>query len=177
MVTKKDRAHQINNKGLAIQVDQIIDSAGNAVDVTSLSPLSSKAVAGGATYAVTAADADRNLLFDTLAGTKFTLPAATGSGLRFKFVLQVVPTSNQHQIATDNTGTFYGVIEFDKAGTVTNYTSAGTNKSIQLNGSTTGGAQIGDQFEVVDVAADKWAVTGFTQASGTLATPFSSTIV
>ncbi len=115
----------------------------------------------------------------TGAGSAYTqtLPAATGSGAIFKFVVGAVNTSN-HIIATDATATFYGQIvtcsETDSPDLAQPWTSAGTNTKITLNGTTTGGEQIGDVITVQDIATNKYLVTGFTRTSGTEATPFGT---
>jgi hypothetical protein len=135
------------------------------------------AVLVGTSKTLTVDDAGKVIFLDQAAGSKATLPAATGSGYEFKFVVKTVPTSNSHEIATDNVATLYGVMEVDKAGTVTNYTSAGTNKALKfLNDGTQGAHAVGDMIILIDVDVNKWAVQGFTQGTGTLATPFSSTV-
>ena len=48
-----------------------------------------------------------------------------------------------------------------------------SNYIITLNGTTTGGSNIGGQIELIDVATNEWLVNGNLMASGTLATPFS----
>lgn len=104
-----------------------------------------------------------------------TLPAATGSGARFRFVVGAVNTSN-HVITTTGGDVFIGNIISNSTGDSPDLAAiwpSTTNTIITLNGTTTGGVQIGDFVEVEDIAADKWAVRGVTTSSGTEATPFS----
>lgn len=177
MATALNRTKVTSYKGMAVQCQQLQDNSGNAVDMTSLVPLATKVIAAGATKTLTAANAGQTIMLDTAAGSVVTLPPATGSGNRYKFVVKVLATSNSHEVAGDNTGTFYGTLEVNKAGTVTNYTSAGTNKSVKfLNDGTQGCHQIGDTFEVIDVDTNKYGIYGLTTGTGTLATPFSSTV-
>lgn len=106
-----------------------------------------------------------------------TLPAATGSGAKYRFVVSVVNTSN-YVIAVTGDDTFMGNVFANSTGDTPDLgqpwiTAAGNNK-ITLNGTTTGGAQIGDWIEVQDILADVWMVRGITTASGAEATPFST---
>ena len=48
--------------------------------------------------------------------------------------------------------------------------------TITLNRSTTGLAAQGEYFEIVDAVAGHYYVRGYSQASGTEATPFSATV-
>lgn len=105
-----------------------------------------------------------------------TLPAATGSGAKYRFKVSVVNTSN-YVIAVTGNDTFKGNIISNATGDTPDLTSiwpAGTNNKITLDGTTTGGAAIGDWIEVEDILADVWAVSGVTTSSGAEATPFST---
>lgn len=106
-----------------------------------------------------------------------TLPAATGGGAKYTFVVGAVNTSN-HIIACAGSDTFYGQITTcsvtDTPDLAQPWPSQGTNTKITLNGTTTGGLGIGDKIELVDAVSGKWLVLGFTQTSGTEATPFGT---
>lgn len=106
-----------------------------------------------------------------------TLPAATGSGARFRFIVSVVNTSN-YLIKVVGNDTMDGSIisSQDAADTTVSWETAADSDTITLDGTTTGGAAIGDWIELVDIAADQWAVSGQTTSSGTEATPFSATV-
>ena len=128
-----------------------------------------------------AAHAGRVLLMGEVGGNAsatFTLPAATGTGAEFKFIVSVVNTSNYViQVTGDDT--------IDGSVVVTNDTAAGGTASliswptvaasdtITLNATTTGGVQIGDYVLLTDIATDQYTVSGLLNASGTEATPFS----
>lgn len=122
----------------------------------------------------------RTICLDTLTGSVCTLPAATGSGDRFRFVVSVVNTSNSHKIRVTGNDVMYGNIWANSTGDTPDlgqpWPTAADSDTITLNSTTTGGAAIGDYVEVQDIAADKWQVIGFVTASGTEATPFSAAV-
>jgi hypothetical protein len=107
-----------------------------------------------------------------------TLPAATGSGDIYKFIVSVVNTSNYVIKVADATDTIDGTIMFlaDGGNTVVGFEADGTDDTITLNGGTTGGAAIGDFIELMDIAANQYAVRGNLTATGSEATPFSATV-
>ena len=137
------------------------------------------------TDAITQAEhAGRILLMGEVGGdaaATFTLPAATGTGAEYKFIVSVVNTSNYViQVTGDDT--------IDGSVVVTNDTTAGGTASliswptvaatdtITLNGTTQGGVQIGDYLLLTDIATDQYTVSGLLNASGTEATPFSAAV-
>ena len=119
----------------------------------------------------------------TAAGTTSTLPAATGSGKVYKFLVSLVATSNAHVVtASAATATFVGALGSTVAssGATNTYVptagASGTGSdTITLAPATTGGYSIGDYFEVVDVAANVYQVHGvLSVGAGSQATPFST---
>lgn len=108
----------------------------------------------------------------------FALPAATGSGAIYTFVVSVVNTSSYKiQVANANDimqGSILGCTDSD--GTAMAWLTAGDSDTIELNGTTKGGASIGDQVVLKDILANKWAVSGQTRGSGAEATPFSAAV-
>jgi hypothetical protein len=133
-----------------------------------------------ATLAVTSAAHDGKLiLLDLLAGVTATLPAATGSGSRFKFLVKLVPTSNQHKVQVANSSDIIqGTILMlsDNTAAVLGYSAGAADDTISLNGTTTGGLKKGDWIELIDAAANLWLATGIVTGSGTEATPYSSAV-
>lgn len=134
--------------------------------------------AGGAALTVTQAAHDgKTILLDQATGTAVTLPAMTGSGARYRFVL-AVNTSGGSQVITATAADLYGgIVQNNDTGSaglfgVSMATNAGGSTVITLNGGTTGGRK-GDWFEIEDVASHLGIVRGFLNASGTEATPFS----
>lgn len=142
-------------------------------------------VAAGATKTLTAANDKQTIKLDTAAGSVVTLPAATGSGVRFKFLVTVLATSNSHKVQVANASDFMiGIIAgvSDDPATVKGWIAANSgtvatnSDTISLNRSTTGSVSVGETIEVEDVAANTWAVTGMVSQTGTEATPFSAAV-
>lgn len=151
------------------------------VDVTA--SIASKAndaaryVAAGATKTLTAANNNQVIKLDTLAGSVVTLPAATGSGRRFRFLVTVLATSASHIISAAGADVMIGAISgarVDSGNAVLGFAAQSTSNTITLNRTTTGSVSLGEYVEVEDVAAGIWEVTGFLTATGAaFATPFS----
>lgn len=111
------------------------------------------------------------------AAVAVTLPAATGSGGVYKFIVSVVNTSGYTiQVTGDDTMDGQIISLQDAADTVVGWETAATSDTITLNGTTTGGVAIGNWVELIDIAADQWAVSGQTTSSGIEATPFSAAV-
>lgn len=108
----------------------------------------------------------------------FTLPAATGSGAIYHFIVGAVNTSNYLIKTVVGTDTFDGGIlqgNSSSSGACRLWNPAATDDTITLNGTTTGGAMIGDWVEVQDIGTNQWAVSGIVTSAGA-ATPFSDTV-
>lgn len=117
-------------------------------------------------------------------GATVTLPAASGSGAVYRFLVGTTITSNQYKIQVANASDYmrgFCVGVTDTAGTAMGWATANSGSAatesdtITLNGTTQGG-RIGDFMELVDVAANVWAVRMHTVGSGTEATPFSAAV-
>lgn len=108
----------------------------------------------------------------------FTLPASTGGGAVYRFMVKDVNTSNYLIKVANASDTMQGTIlqKQDDAAGLAGFTAGATADTITLNGTTTGGVSEGDWVELVDAELNKWFVTGITTASGTEATPFSATV-
>ena len=123
-----------------------------------------------------AAGDGRIILLDTAAGSTITLPAATGLGTHFTFIVSVTCTSNAHVINVTGDDEFVGhAMQVQVSNdTEAQYPSlvADNFDGISMNGTTTGGI-IGDWIECVDILTDHWAVKINSNASGTVATPIS----
>ena len=135
-----------------------------------------------ATDAITVAEhAGRILLMGEVGGdaaATFTLPAATGSGAEFQFIVSVVNTSNYIIKVADATDTIDGsvILHQDSANTVASFNTAADSDTITLNGSTQGGVSIGDEITLIDIASNQYMVKGVLTGSGTEATPFSASV-
>lgn len=141
-------------------------------------PLSPQAV--GAALTVTTAMAGKSIILDTAAGSVVTLPAATGSGATYRFIVKTTVTSNAHKILAASSSDFLqGIVtgSINSTGVLKGFVSAAaTNHSIQMpfTGSTPSGGFAGDYFEFYDIAANIWEVDGMFGAGTTATTPFST---
>lgn len=137
-------------------------------------------VTAGATLTLTrAAHNGKTTLLNSLTGSIVTLPAATGTGSIFRFKVSVLATSNSHIVKVANgTDIIQGLLSqlSDNANAMLGWTAGAADDTITLNRTTTGSLTRGEAFEIQDVASGLFLVTGLIQASGTEATPFSSTV-
>lgn len=143
-------------------------------------------VAAGSTKSLTAAANNKQVVkLDTLTGSVVTLPAATGSGAVFRFLVTVLATSNSHIVKVANaTDFFVGIINgtrIDSGNAVLGFAAANSgtvatnSDTITLNRTTTGSVSVGEWLEVEDVAAATWSVKGMLSATGAaFATPFTA---
>lgn len=123
--------------------------------------------------------AGKTILLNRAAGITVTLPAASGSGDVYNFVLQTAVTSNSTIIKVANaTDVISGLCVQGSdggAGAVLAWQTAATSDTITFNGSTTGGLK-GDKVVLEDVASGLWSVSIASAATGIEATPFSATV-
>ena len=134
-----------------------------------------------ATGAITAAaHSGRKLYMGEVGGNAaatFTLPAATGSGATYHFIVSVVNTSNYViQVTGDDTIDGSVILHQDSANTVVSFNTVAASDTITLNGTTKGGVSIGDELTLIDSLANQYTVKGVLTASGTEATPFSAAV-
>lgn len=173
-----------------------LDSSGNLVvgagiitnnDTTPTGVGLNSTVTAGATKTLTSADSGKTVFLNALAGSVVTLPAATGTGMSFRFLVSVLATSASHKIQVANaTDFFIGIINgarVDTANTVLGFAAANSgtvatnSDTITLNRSTTGSVTVGEWVTVRDVATATWAVEGLLSATGALfATPFTAAV-
>ena len=125
--------------------------------------------------------AGRTLLLGEVGGNAactLTLPAATGSGAVYKFIVSVTNTSN-YKIQVVGDDTIDGIIMYlDEDGTnVSAFPTVAASDTITLNGGSTGGI-IGDYLELIDIAADQYHVRGVMRvaAGANPATPFTAAV-
>lgn len=137
---------------------------------------------GTANFAITqAANAGQVLAINDAAGVTITLPAATGTGARYTFIVGTTVTSNAVIIqVADATDEFAGTVrqtDVDTSDTPANYPALAADNfdTITLNGTTTCGL-IGDVFVLVDMATNLWALDGQCNASGSVATMLTAAV-
>ena len=120
----------------------------------------------------------RRIILHAAAGLTVTLPAATGSGNRYEFLVRTTVTSNSYIIRVANSSdTMVGtaILFADAGDTVVGFAASGTNDTITMDGTTRGGIA-GATVIVDDIATNLWNVRVVSDASGTEATPFSATV-
>jgi hypothetical protein len=132
-----------------------------------------------ATLSVTAAShAGATIVLNRAAGTTVTLPASTGSGFKYTFIVGTTVTSNSDIIKVANASdvmTGVAISGQDAADTAVLFETAATSDTITLNGTTTGGIK-GDRVEIEDIATNLYYVRVVGSATGTEASPFSATV-
>jgi len=144
-------------------------------------------VSAGSTKTLASANNNQTVKLDTATGSVVTLPAATGSGAKFKFLVTVLATSNSHKVQVANASDFMvGIINgtrVDSGNAVLGFAAANSgvvstnSDTITLNRSTTGSVSVGEWLEVEDIAANTWEVSGMLSATGAaFATPFSAAV-
>ena len=122
--------------------------------------------------------AGRTTVISAVAGCAVTLPAATGTGSVYRFVIGSTITSNSTTIKVANTTdvmTGRAFVVSDNTAAVLGFATAAASDTITLNGTTLGGL-VGDHIEIIDAITGTFAVRVFTAATGTEATPFSATV-
>lgn len=107
----------------------------------------------------------------------FTLPAATGSGDIYKFVVGAVNTSKYIIDASTGAATIDGGVFVNTdngSDAVVGFTPGASDDVVTLNGTTTGGAAIGDYITLQDIAEDQWTISGMLTGSGSEVNPSSA---
>ena len=135
----------------------------------------------GTTLTVSAAlHAGRTVLLSNVAGCAVTLPAATGSGAKYRFVRTAALTSGSDVVSAAASELFAGYSILEDSGDstpadATIFATVNASTNTWTNAFSLGGGEIGDHFEVEDIATDRWAVKGFIQAVlDSTASPFSA---
>lgn len=131
-----------------------------------------------ASATLTRSDADTVLTVNAAAGLTLTLPAAAGLGDLYRIVLGTTVTSNTVVVKVANasdTMTGLAISAADGGDTLNGWETAASSDTITFNGTTTGGIK-GDYIELIDCAANTWAVQVRSASTGTEATPFSATV-
>lgn len=169
----------------ALTVDSTITQgttslAATVTEINRTADVSARLIAAGGTLTMTeAAHEGKIIKLDTAAGSVVTLPTSTGGGAVYRFLVTVTATSNSHVIKVGNaTDEFRGFVfqDADEATAPNTWWAADNDDTITLNRSTTGLAAQGEYFEIVDATSGHYFVRGYSQASGTEATPFSATV-
>ena len=105
-----------------------------------------------------------------------TMPAATGTGDVYTFVLTVAATATAHTISALTTDIIAGhsIVVTTTSSNAEGWATSATSDKITLNGTTQGGV-VGDKIVMIDMASGVWQISHTGSATGTEATPFSAT--
>lgn len=159
-------------------------------DTTSSQVVAGKQVQGIAPVSVTAATLTMTqalhdgvyVVANLATGIAFTLPNATGSGMTLRIIVGTTLTSGTLSVVVARTADYMRGFAFTLSGatastfaTANTGTAATESDTITFNRTTTGLGTQGDFIELVDFAANVWAVEATYASSGTAATPFSVT--
>lgn len=156
-----------------------------AAEINNAADLSAGAAiaANGDTLTVTAAlHAGRVVQFGKATGTIVTLPAATGTGHIYRFVIGVTATSNANIIKVANaTDVMDGSLNIqqdtDGDGTLKCWRADAGDDTMTFAGAAGTGGIVGGYIECVDYKAGFWSCRAFTQSGGgSEVTPFSATV-
>src|SRR3984885_2699585 len=132
----------------------------------------------GATCTLTSANSGQTTLLNLAAGSVATLPAATGTGNVYNFVVSTTTSGAKDAIlAASSSDAILGLISGENAGTGVWFAgSASTYHSIQMPfaGSQPNGGFKGDSFSCRDIATNVWECNGTFQAGTTPTTPYSA---
>lgn len=121
---------------------------------------------------------NRVVTISSAAAIAITLPQATGTGNKYRFVMSVAATATSHTIKVANaTDVMQGVVLAltTSSDNVIGYGTSATSDTITLNGTTLGGV-VGDEFEITDIKTGFFQVKGVTSPTGSTATPFSAAV-
>lgn len=131
-----------------------------------------------ATFTAAPAHPVQEYLLDRAAGSTVTLPAATGTGFRYRFRVGTTVTSNANIVqVSSSSDVMAGVVmgARDAGAEVAGWETAADSDTLSLDGSTKGGF-VGDIVEFVDIKKGVWAVSGIVNQSGGEASPFSAEV-
>lgn len=127
------------------------------------------------TVTITRASHDlKTILLNRAAGITATLPAPTGSGAKYRFVIPTSLSGTTKIKVPTTTDRITGRIMVDASlasNAPTGFSAGSTADTISLNGTTTGGKK-GDCIEIEDVGTNLYLATGMIQSTGVSATPF-----
>lgn len=164
-----------------------IDLGGNDILISSITQgytrnnqtAPGKTQSAGSTYTAKTADTNKLILLDNTTSSTVTLPASSGSGQRFRFLVTAVPSGSHVIQVANSTDVMKGFVIFadtDGTAAVNGFMTTSTSDTVTLNHGTTGGVTIGEQVEVEDYATGFWRVLGFLSNTGTPTTPFSASV-
>jgi hypothetical protein len=173
-------------KGGSVDIEGTFKIGGTAIEATGdelnrTNDASARIVSTTATalsLSVTA-HGERVLLVNTnsTVANTFTLPVATGSGVKFTIINNIAQTQGSVVVAANGTLDVLkglAVVASSTEEAAAAFLTSATSDKITLNASTSGGLGY-DMIECWDSAANTWNVKVIANGNGTLATPFAAT--
>lgn len=149
-----------------------------------IDPGLSVGILAGATLSATGdKHAGRVINLNALTGSVVTLPAAIGSGDKYRFFVSVLATSNSHIVKVASATDFFvgTILSISTTPATTNgwiAANSGTvstnSDTVTLNRTTSGSVTVGEYFDVQDVGTATWTINGVLTQSGVAVTPFSA---
>lgn len=149
----------------AAELNAVADVSGRLVSVTT-TPITITA----------AVHADRTIVLNKADGVTLTLPAAAGTGNRYRVVVGTAMSGASAVVqVADATDIMDGVafVTQDSADTALIFDTAADSDTVTFNATTQGG-RAGDFIELEDIATNLWAVKVVSEGSGSEVTPFSA---
>lgn len=191
----------VASKALAVDANKALDeintaklsigATGSEVEVTAtpaeINRINDKSASvvtgGGSTLTITEVlHGDRIIVIGKTDGEIVTLPAATGTGNKYTFIIGVAASSNANIIKVANaTDVFDGSQAVGRdadAEGATGYVwgAEAGDDTLTMSGTATGG-KVGDRIEVIDYKAGFFSVIAhLNQSGGSEVTPFSATV-
>lgn len=151
----------------AAEIDAVADVSARIVNTTAT------------TLSVTATQhAGKTVTVNSAAPIAITLPASTGGGNEYRFVIGTAATATAHTIKVANTTDILAgvsVIAQTDTAQVGGFLTTATDDTVSLNGTTKGGLP-GDEIFIRDIASGVFQVRITGGASGTVVTPFSASV-
>lgn len=132
----------------------------------------------GATCTITTTMAGSTINLNVAAGSVATLPAATGSGNTYRFVVTTTTTSAADKILAASTSDKLQGTQIGWTGSTAKvFACLGNTSAIQMPfaGTQPSGGFLGDTFLYRDIGVNLWQVDGVYQAGTTPTTPCSAT--
>ena len=165
--------------GDAAVLDEFSALTATAAELNATSDVSTRLVSvTGTQLTVTAAvHGDRDVILDNTHTMTVVLPAASGSGNRYNFIVKTTGTDGSKIIQVANTTDVIngGSLAVNTQSTTIGFTATASDDTITLNNTTTGGVK-GTRVTLVDVAAGVYLVNIFNITTGNPATPFSNAV-
>jgi len=162
-------------------VTRLVVATNNGTTVTTTQALPAGAVVAttATSLSVTAAlHAGRTIVVNSAAPIAVTMPAATGTGAKYHFVIGVAATATGHTIKVANATdvmTGHALCVTTTSTNAEGFATSATSDTVTLNGTTLGGV-VGDRVELIDIATGIFSVLVVSSPTGTEATPFTATV-